>query len=152
VARADALEYCRWLHAQTGLAYRLPTEAEWEQAARGDDGRIYPWGNEFDPWRCNTVESGKRRTTEAGEYSPAGDSPFGLADIAGNVWEWTSSKLQPYPYRPEDGREDPRGSGKFAVRGGAWYYSRKLARCSSREGVLENYISPALGFRLARTP
>ncbi|MBI3763258.1 MAG: SUMF1/EgtB/PvdO family nonheme iron enzyme [Chloroflexi bacterium] len=152
VSRADALVYCKWLSQETGLAYRLPSEAEWERAARGADGRIYPWGAEFDPWRCNTVESGKRGTTPVGLYSPAGDSLCGAADMAGNVWEWTNSLFRPYPYRADDGREDPAGAGPYVVRGGAWYYSRKLARCASREGLPPNYISPALGFRVAFTP
>jgi formylglycine-generating enzyme required for sulfatase activity len=152
VAKADALAYCRWLSQKTGLAFRLPTEAEWERAARGMGARIYPWGNDFDPWRCNTVESNKRGTTPVGEYSAAGDSPFGLADMAGNVWEWTSSWLEPYPYRPEKQDANPQAGARCVVRGGAWYYSRALARCSAREGVMETYLSPALGFRLACTP
>ncbi len=153
----DALAYCQWLTERckgqiSGGAFRLPTEAEWERAARGSDDRLYPWGNGFDPWRCNTAESGKRNTTAVGEYSPGGDSPWGVADMAGNVWEWTGSLLKPYPYRSQDGREDVKSKGEFAIRGGAWYYSHRLARCSAREGALPDFVSPALGFRLARTP
>lgn len=147
----DVNAYIAWLDGQTGSTYRLPTEAEWERAARGPDARIYPWGDAFDPWRCNTVESGKRSTTPVGSYSPSGDGPFGLADMVGNVWEWTSSLMQPYPYRPDDGREALKQPGKRVARGGAWYYSRKLARCSAREGMLPNYVSSSLGFRLARS-
>jgi toxoflavin biosynthesis protein ToxD len=149
VTRADTRAYCEWLSQESGLNYRLPTEAEWERAARGIDGRIYPWGDDFDPWRCNTVESGKRGVTPVGYYSPGGDSPCGAADMAGNVWEWTSSLFSPYPYVGDDGREDPKGAGPVTVRGGAWYYSRKLARCASREGLPPTYISHALGFRVA---
>lgn len=151
VSRMDAEAYIQWLNKSSGSRYRLPSEAEWEKAARGPESRIYPWGDNFDPWRCNTVESGKKLTTPVGSYSPGGDSVFEVADMVGNVWEWTRSFLMPYPYKADDGRE---GMGspnqKVVVRGGAWYYSRALARCSSREGVLQDYISPALGFRLAK--
>lgn len=152
ITKSDALAYCQWISAQTRMNFRLPTEAEWERAARGVDTRLYPWGEEFDPWRCNTDEGGKRETTEVGVYSPSGDSPWGVADMAGNVWEWTASLLQPYPYNPNDGREDPERKGRAVIRGGSWYYSRKLARCTAREGALHTFTSPALGFRLARTP
>lgn len=151
VSKADALAYCVWISKVSGQNYRLPTEAEREKAARGVDQRIYPWGDNFDPWRCNTVESGKKTTTPIGSYSPGGDSPFEVADVAGNVWEWTRSFLTSYPYKPDEDREMPGIKGKCIVRGGAWYYSRALARCSTRETVLADFISPALGFRLARS-
>jgi formylglycine-generating enzyme required for sulfatase activity len=152
VSRADTLAYCKWLSEKLKREIRLPNEAEWEKASRGEDGRIYPWGNEFDPWRCNTQEGGKRSTTPIGEYSPIGDSLWGITDTVGNVFEWTSSLFAPYPYHATANSEagvEVKGLEKCVVRGGAWYYSRKLARCASREVVLSNYISPALGFRLA---
>jgi formylglycine-generating enzyme required for sulfatase activity len=152
VSRLDALAYCQWLSEKLATEYRLPSEAEWERAARGDDGRMYPWGDEFDPWRCNTVESGKRGTTAAGGYTPGGDSPWGANDMAGNVWEWTNSQLKPYPYMAGDGREEQIPGAVYVIRGGSWYYSRKLARCACREGAISIFISPSLGFRLARTP
>ncbi|MBE0696477.1 MAG: SUMF1/EgtB/PvdO family nonheme iron enzyme, partial [Anaerolineaceae bacterium] len=105
VSKIDAEIYIKWMNERTGLIYRLPTEAEWERSARGDDARIFPWGNTFDPWRCNTAESMKKGTTPAGFYSPGGDSYLGLADMVGNVWEWTSTIFKPYPYRADDGRE-----------------------------------------------
>jgi len=146
----DAREYCEWLSRKTGEKYRLLNEAEWERAARGNDTRNYPWGDDFDPWRCNTLESNKGGPTEVGSYSPAGDSPFGVAEMSGNVWEWTCSPLIPYPFdaegKPEDGKKP-----FYVHRGGAWYYSRKLARCSSREGMPADYTSNSLGFRVART-
>ena len=151
VSKIDADAYIKWLNTATGINYRLPTEAEWEKAARGIDQRIYPWSDNFDPWRCNTIESGKKQTTPVGLYSPGGDSHYNVADMVGNVWEWTKSMMQPYPYHPDDGREIPAPGKKLVVRGGAWYYSRALARVSSREGFLPDYVSPALGFRLARS-
>lgn len=151
VSKIDVQAYCDWLNETLGADYRLPTEAEWESAARGGDERLYPWGEEFDPWRCNTLESGKRGTTPVGEYSPSGDSPFGVVDMAGNVWEWTSSVLKPYPYQATDGRENGDLRSRFVIRGGSWYYSHKLARTTVREGVLSTFTSPALGFRLGRS-
>ncbi len=148
VSLADAFAFCTWLSKKTGNTYQLPTEAQWERAARGDDGRMYPWGNDFDPWRCNTKESGKAGTTWILSYSPSGDSPWGVSDMAGNVMEWTCSTMQPYPFLhqpPQAEREN------VIVRGGSWYYSRRLARCASRETVLSTLTSPAIGFRVVRT-
>jgi len=149
ISKTDAEAFCKWVSDQMGEVYRLPSEAEWERAARGMDGRIYPWGDEFDPWRCNTAESSKRGTTPVGVYSPGGNSPVGAMDMVGNVWEWTSTILAPYPYESEDGREEQGMLERYVVRGGSWYYTRKLARCAAREGVLATFTSPALGFRLA---
>ena len=151
VSKTDAEAYVEWLNQKTGMNFKLPTEAEWERAARGTDGRIYPWGNTFDPWRCNTAESVKKGTTPVGFYSPGGDSTCGAADMVGNVWEWTQSLFAPYPYDPDGCKEDTRARGRYVVRGGAWYYTRKLARCSAREGIVANHLSPSIGFRLARS-
>jgi formylglycine-generating enzyme required for sulfatase activity len=160
VSRADAMAYCKWLTEKMAVQgsphgahgpFRLPSEAEWERAARGNDARIYPWGNDFDPWRCNTKESCKGGTTPVGSFSPSGDSPWGIVDMVGNVWEWTNSTLRSYPYDPNDGREDVKSQDVCVIRGGAWYYSHRLARCSSREGALPGYTSNSLGFRVARS-
>ena len=152
VTRLDAEAFCAWLSKRLNTSFRLPTEAEWEKTARGADGRIYPWGNMFDPWRCNTSESAKKNTTPVGSYSPGGDSPFGVADMVGNVFEWTASQLLPYPYLADQSREVKKPGARYVIRGGAWYYSRKLARCAAREGEMENHQSLSTGFRLARTP
>lgn len=146
ISKADTLKFCEWLSALSGRTFRLPTEAEWERAARGTDGRIFPWGQEFDPWRCNTKESGKRSPSPVGSYSPRGDSPDGVADMTGNVMEWTSSFLLDYPYKKE---QDPGKNPVCVVRGGSWYYSHKLARCAAREGMIPTMTSPTLGFRVA---
>ena len=98
----EAVAYCRWLSKQTGLAFRLPSEAEWEKAARGSDGRIYPWGNTWDAKRTNSSESGLNQTTPVGSY-PIGASPYGALDMTGNVREWCATQWgKSYPYQLED--------------------------------------------------
>lgn len=150
ISRKDALAYVEWLNRKLNQTYRLPNEAEWEKAARSDDGRMYPWGGEFDPWRCNTSESAKKGTTPVGAFSPGGDSPYGVSDLIGNVWEWTTSYMLPYPFKVgEEQTFTP--DLRCVVRGGAWYYSQKLARTTCREGVPIDYVSKALGFRLVRS-
>jgi formylglycine-generating enzyme required for sulfatase activity len=147
----DAMAYCRWLARVTGKAYRLPIEAEWEKGARGTDGRIYPWGNEWDPKRCNSKEDGPADTTPVGVY-PQGASPYGLLDMAGNVWEWCHSLFKPYPYDPNDGREHPQASGRRLMRGGAFNYNEKFVRCAYRYRNDPLNRRSNLGFRLVLAP
>jgi formylglycine-generating enzyme required for sulfatase activity len=147
----DAEAYCNWLAQVTGKAYRLPSEAEWEKGARGTDGRIYPWGNDWDPKRCNSKEGGPGDTTPVGVY-PQGASPYGLLDMAGNVWEWCRSLYKPYPYDAKDGREDPKATGHRVVRGGAFYDNERGVRCAYRYGHLPIDRYRDRGLRLVVAP
>lgn len=130
----EAMAYARWMALSTGAPYRLPTEAEWEKAAawveKAKTKREYPWGDSFDPGRCNL---NGRWTTPVGSHSPRGDSPYGLADMVGQIWQWTSTMRRGYPYDPSDGREDPEAAGERAFRGGCWANSDAAsARCAGR--------------------
>jgi len=154
----DVHSYCNWLNETQkaelpdGLIYRLPTEAEWEKAARGEFGHEWPWGNEFDKNKCNTEEGEKGETTPVGAYSPQGDSPYGCADMIGNVWEWTHSVFKPYPYLDSDGRENITDTSFRVVRGGTFNTNYKLARCAYRFGYLPYGQWINLGIRLAIAP
>jgi formylglycine-generating enzyme required for sulfatase activity len=154
----DATEYCRWLNdllkgeLPSGLVLRLPTEAEWEKAARGIDGREYPWGNTFDKNKCNSSEGEKGNTTPVGSYSPQGDSPYDCADMGGNVWEWTHSFKKDYPYKANDGREDEQLNVARVVRGGAFTHSDENARCSYRFKVPSHGREAIIGFRACLAP
>lgn len=146
----EASAYCQWLREETGKCYRLPAEAEWEKAARGTDARLYPWGDEFEAWRCNTRASGLNRTVAVGQYSPAGESPYGCVGMGGNASEWTLSEYRSYPYAGEDGRNEEEGTGERVIRGGAWYKPALRARTVAR-GRNEPFFSDNdVGFRCMR--
>jgi formylglycine-generating enzyme required for sulfatase activity len=146
----DAVAYCQWLSKNTGQLYRLPTEAEWEKAARGTDSRIYPWGNQWSDGRCNTPESGLNDTTPVETY-PDGASPYGLLDMVGNVWEWCSTKWnRPYPYVAEDEwrKEYLQEDVRRALRSGSFYDYKSFARCASRWFDFHWSRSKEIGFRV----
>ncbi|HET8852745.1 MAG TPA: SUMF1/EgtB/PvdO family nonheme iron enzyme [Ktedonobacteraceae bacterium] len=144
----DARAYVTWLAKVTAQPWQLPSEAEWEKAARGTDERIYPWGNEFERERCNTDASGIGVTVPIGSY-PGGESPYHVHDMAGNVREWTSSLYRPYPYRKDDGRENLDAPGNRVRRGGSWYNTNRIARAAYRGYHRPTSLtSSRLGFRL----
>jgi toxoflavin biosynthesis protein ToxD len=156
----DACAFCRWVNdfmlvemgEAEGFQARLPTEAEWEKAARGVDGREYPWGSEPpDEKRCN-FNRNLAAVCAVGRYSPLGDSPYGCADMAGNVWEWTHSQYQPYPYAADDGRESEAGDARRVVRGGAAYSFAGFMRCACRASNEPNGAYTSRGFRLCLSP
>jgi formylglycine-generating enzyme required for sulfatase activity len=126
VSYYEAEAYAKWAGGE------LPTEKQWERAARGTDGRIYPWGDEFDKEKCNTNESGIGKTTRVTRY-PNGISPEGCYDMAGNVWEWTTSS-----------------EGVPALRGGSWYDIHDNARCAYRVRNTPLSRDNDLGFRCVR--
>jgi formylglycine-generating enzyme required for sulfatase activity len=147
----EARAYCAWLSAQTGQAFRLPTEAEWEAAARGVPCHRYAFGGDFDAARCNTFETHVRHTTPIGVF-PGGQTPEGLVDMTGNTWDWISSLYTPYLYDAADGREalSPPGA-RRVVRGGAWNGGRGLARASFRGGDAPGDRSDNVGLRVVRS-
>lgn len=166
IAYPDAVAFCEWLTE----SYRargwigadeevaIPTEPEWEKAARGTDGRVYPWGNQFEVERCNSIASGHGRLTPVGSYSPQGDSPYGARDMAGNACEWTSSlwdrgrftSAYRYPYDADDGREDEQAPDdvRRVVRGGAFYYLPDCVATTTRNRKLPALRQTAAGLRI----
>ena len=188
----DTLEYCNWLTKQLGdvsverlkqartagqkafwqgiaehkLRVMLPSEAEWEKAARGTNGVIYPWGDKFDPDQLNSRESEIGSLSAVGIF-PVGASPYGVLDLSGNVWEWTRSVIRlrkekgdevikeyNYPYVANDGREDLKANSNSSrvLRGGSFGRESSLARCASRRWHYPDFRSWNSGFRVVVSP
>jgi formylglycine-generating enzyme required for sulfatase activity len=159
VTWTDALAYAQWLESQLlqaqapaaivallkgGWRVSLPSEAQWEKAARGTDGRVYPWGQTADPAKANFRRSG---TSPVGTFECA-ECAFGLADMSGNVWELTRSPLQPYPYQPGDEARDPHADALFVMRGGAFNDAPNNVRAATRGGIDPGARTPFIGFRV----
>lgn len=139
----EACAYARYKRAA------LPTEAQWERAARFPDGRRYPWEGEFDAERCNSIEAGARRVVAVGIY-PQGNSALGIADLSGNIWEWCSDRYGLYSAESDTDPSGPTlGSGRV-LRGGSWGYVARYVRAAIRRSLVPDYRNDGIGFRLAR--
>jgi formylglycine-generating enzyme required for sulfatase activity len=136
VSQSEAEAYCAWWGERRGGRGRLPSEAEWEKAARGDDGRAYPWGQRFDPGLANTRESGRGDTEPVGG-KPGSASPYGALDMAGNVLEWTATKA---------------ADERVIVKGGGWAGDAIAARCASRSSRPRSLRDVTIGFRCVLEP
>lgn len=137
VDHADAEAYAAWLSAKTARRWRLPSELEWEKAARGTDGRRFPWGDGFDPARLNSHDAGPFDTMPVGSF-PAGASPYGVLDMAGQVFEWTASEGNP---------------GRFIVKGGSWDDKGcGVCRAAARHARPADLRHILIGFRLVADP
>jgi formylglycine-generating enzyme required for sulfatase activity len=158
------MAFCRWLSEKLGMAVSLPTEAQWEKAARSDDGRRYPWGGELTPDHANYGETGIGETgigetgigeTGIGETTavgifPRGASPYGVLDMSGNVWEWCLTKWS-YDYTtPAD--DNAEGDDWRVVRGGSFRDNERLVRCASRSWYNPDVGDLSLGFRVVVSP
>jgi formylglycine-generating enzyme required for sulfatase activity len=146
----EAVAYCAWLSATEGRRFRLPDEAMWEKAARGSDGRRWPWGNEWDATKLN-AEGMIGRTSAVGIF-PAGKAPYEVYDCAGNVWEWCSGPGigdTPYPFKQRPYEEDLRLIPRYrALRGDSWGYYDRNSRAAYRYLDFPGFRDDDIGFRV----
>lgn len=161
VTSFEAEKFCQWLGERDGRKYRLPTEAEWEYAARGTDGRKFPWGNNTSrvalanfadastafPWRDPQINDGYAETSPVGAF-PQGASFFGLEDMAGNVWEWCLDFFVPLAGSPKQNPRGPATGTKRVHRGGSWKSRFTNLRTTTRASNAPNYSCNDLGFRI----
>ena len=162
VSSLEALRFCQWLSTRERKKYRLPTEAEWEYAARGVDGRKYPWGNHEGrgdlanfadrntvfAWSDRDIDDGYPESSPVGAY-PLGASPFGMEDMAGNVWEWCLDFYEPYRGTPKVNPRGPTAGAKRIYRGGSWKSRFNSLRATARGSNLPSFSCNDLGFRIA---
>ena len=144
----EAIAYCAWLSERVGYEVTLPTEAQWERAARHTDGRIYPWGEDFSPERCNMSDTGIGATSAVGIF-PGGDAECGAADMSGNVFEWCRTLWQGnYENYEQAATDELTGDGRRVLRGGSFFYSRSDTRCAYRGWDNPDSRLRNVGFRL----
>jgi formylglycine-generating enzyme required for sulfatase activity len=161
VSSMEAIKFCQWLSALERRKFRLPTEAEWEYAARGTDGRRYPWGRHFGrgdlanfadrntvfAWSDPEIDDGYAETSPVGAF-PLGESPFGIEDMAGNVWEWCLDYYAPYPGGTKTNPRGPTNGARRVYRGGSWKSRFSSLRSTVRGSNMPSYSCNDLGFRV----
>lgn len=147
----DAIAYCEWLSTVTGGKYRVPTEAEWERAARGGiEGKLFPWGDDPPQSRRRYNERWKDGPEPVGESEP---NPYGLHEMCENVHEWCSDWFQPdyYSVSPDRNPLGPERGNRRASRGGSWRHHIKISRCSTRSSIPPEFQYADYGFRVVRS-
>lgn len=161
VSSVDAMKFCQWLSTRERKKYRLPTEAEWEYTAKGNDNRKYPWGNidgrgdlanfadrnTVFAWSDYEIDCGYAETSPVGAF-PLGASPFGIEDMAGNVWEWCLDYYEPYHGGARVNPRGPTSGAKRVYRGGSWKSRFSSLRTTARSSNVPSFSCNDLGFRI----